>query len=265
MDWLIYALLGIVQGITEWLPISSSGHLVIIENLFHVKSQDLTFEVFLNFATFLALIVVFRRELYHLIVGFFRYIFKKKEEDRPHFSFAIYLIVGSIPVGVLGLIFQKYIENNFKTLTTVSLSLIITGLGLYVISKITGHRKELNMKDAIWVGLFQAVALVPGISRSGATIFASLYRKLDKELAIRYSFFLAIPVSLGTMLLKVKDLGHLSSTVFVDYSLAFVVAFVSAIFAIKWFIGILNKGKLIYFTYYCLIVGSVVFLYSIFF
>jgi len=264
MDWLIYIFLGLIQGITEWLPISSSGHLVMVEDFFHINAPGLAFEVFLNFATFLAMVVVFRKELYDLVRGFFRYTFKKTEENRSEFNFAMFLIIGTIPAAVLGIMFDDYIESHLKSLTTVSLALIITGIGLYIISKIDGERKELNIKDALWIGLFQAVALIPGISRSGATIFASLYRKLDKELAIRYSFFLAIPVSLGTMLLKIGDLvNQMEMNLIFQYIIAFLVAFISAIFSIKWFIGILNRGKLIYFTYYCIIVGGLVFLTSL--
>lgn len=264
MDWLIYIFLGIVQGITEWLPISSSGHLVIFEEIFNVTSPGMTFEVLLNFATFLAMIIVFRKELANLIVGFFRFIFKKSEVDKSEFYFGLYIVIGVIPVAVLGLLFEDYIGNHLKSLTTVAISLIVTGSALYYVSKINGYRKKLSLKDAIWVGLFQAVSLIPGISRSGATIFAALFRKLDKELAIRYSFFLAIPVSLGTMLLKVDDLiEQMTTENLVNYSLAFVVALVSAIFAIKWFIGIIQRGKLKYFTYYCVIVGVLILLFEI--
>ncbi len=263
MEWLVYTVLGLVQGITEWLPISSSGHLVIIEEIFGVQIPGLAFEVLLNFATFLAMIVVFRKELMKLITGFFRFILMKKKKDKDDFYFGLYLLVGVIPAGVLGLVFEDTIEYHLKTLTTVAISLIITGIAIYIISKIDGYRKELKLTDAIWVGFFQAIALIPGISRAGATIFASLYRRLDKELAIRYSFFLAIPISLGTMVLKVDDLlEQFTLNMFMNYSLAFFVSFISAIFAIKWFIGILNKGKLIYFTYYCITVGTGILVYQ---
>ncbi len=263
MDWIVYVVLGLVQGITEWLPISSSGHLIIFEELFNLEFPGLAFEVLLNFATFLALIIVFRYELMKLIIGFFRYIFIKTESDRNDFLFGIYLIVGIIPVAILGLLFGDYIESSLKSLTTVAVALIVTGLGLFYISKFEGTRKDLKLSDAVWVGIFQAIALIPGISRSGATIFASLFRKLDKELAIRYSFFLAIPVSIGTMLLKIGDLiQQLTTANILNYILAFVVSLISAIFALQWFIGIINRGKLIYFTYYCVTVGVLVLLYQ---
>lgn len=270
MDWIVYVVLGLVQGITEWLPISSSGHLIIFQEFFNVEFPGLAFEVLLNFATFLALLIVFRTELKDLIIGFFRFIFIKAESDiiesdRNDFFFVIYLIVGIIPVAILGLLFGDYIESNLTSLTTVAVALIVTGLALFYISKIEGIRKKLNLSDAIWVGIFQAIALIPGISRSGATIFASLYRKLDRELAIRYSFFLAIPVSIGTMLLKIDDLmQQITATNILYYTLAFVVSLLSAVVALKWFIGIINKGKLIYFTYYCVTVGVLVLLYQYF-
>lgn len=265
MEWLIFIFLGLVQGVTEWLPVSSSGHLVIFEEFFNVTSPGMTFEVLLNFATFLAMIIVFRKELYDLIVGFFRFIFSRSEKDKNDFYFGLYIIIGVIPVAILGLLFEDYIESHLKSLTTVAVSLIITGSALYYVSKISGSRKELSLKDAIWVGFFQAISLVPGISRSGATIFAALFRKLDKELAIRYSFFLAIPVSLGTMLLKIDDLvEQLTIDNLLNYSLAFVVALVSAIFAIRWFVGVIQRGKLIYFTYYCVAVGILILLFQIF-
>lgn len=265
MDWLIYVLLGLVQGITEWLPISSSGHLVIVEKLFDIHIPGLAFEVFLNFATFLALLVVFWRDLLNLIIGFFRYLVKRNTEDREMFLFGWFLILGTIPAAVFGLLFADVIETHLKSLTTVAVSLVITGLALYAIAKIDGHRRQLNVWDAIWVGLFQVIALIPGISRSGSTLFAALYRRLDKGLAIRYSFFLAIPVSLGTMILKADEvMEQMTGAMVLNYGLAFLVAFVSAIFAIRWFMGILERGKLAYFTYYCVAVGGAVLLYQFF-
>ncbi|MGD9676835.1 MAG: undecaprenyl-diphosphate phosphatase [Vulcanibacillus sp.] len=264
MDWILYLILGLIQGITEWLPISSSGHLVIFEELFKIDIPGLAFEVLLNFATFMALVIVFRKELIKLIIGFFSYIISKNDTDRDEFYFGLYLIIGTIPVLILGLAFADYIESNLKSLTTVAVALIITGIALYFISKKDGVKNQLTLKDALWIGLFQAIALVPGISRAGATIFASIYRGLNKELALRYSFFLAIPVSIGTMLLKVDELiEQLTIANLFNYFLAFTVALVSAVFAIKWFIGIVNRGKLIYFTYYCVTVGTIVLIYQL--
>lgn len=268
MELLQYIFLGLLQGITEWLPISSSGHLILFQEFFDISVPGLVFEIFLNFATFLALVIVFWKDLWNLIKGVFIFIFSKDErtvENRTHFWFGIYIILGSIPVIIIGLLFGDYIEIALKSVTTVAIALIITGIALYAVSKLDGARKSLSYKDAFWVGMLQAVALVPGISRSGATIFGALMMKLERNLAIRYAFFLAIPVSLGTMLLKTGDLiAQVNSANILNYSLAFVMALVSAVITLKWFIGVINRGKLKYFTYYCVTVGIVVLLYQIF-
>lgn len=268
MELLQYIFLGLVQGITEWLPISSSGHLILFQEFFNITMPGLVFEIFLNFATFLALVIVFWKELWDLIKGFFRFVFVKSERiegNRNHFWFALYIILGSIPVAIIGLLFGDYIEETLKSVTTVAISLIITGIALYAVSKLVGVRERLNLGDAVWVGLLQAVALIPGISRSGATIFAGLSRNLERNVAIRYAFFLAIPVSLGTMLLKLGELfNQLTTANLLNYSVSFVVALVSAVIALKWFIGVINRGKLKYFTFYCVTVGVVVLVYQLF-
>lgn len=268
MELLQYIFLGLVQGITEWIPISSSGHLILFQEFFDINQPGLVFEIFLNFATFLALLIVFWRDLWELVKGFFSFIFSKSariDENRTQFWFGLYIILGSIPVAIIGLLFGDYIETVLKSVTTVAIALIITGIALYAVSKLEGVRTRLNFGDVFWVGLLQAVALVPGISRSGATIFGALSRNLERGLAIRYAFFLAIPVSLGTILLKIGELiEQINSANIFNYSIAFVVALVSAVITLKWFIGVINRGKLKYFTYYCVAVGVIVLLYQIF-
>lgn len=268
MELLQYIFLGLVQGITEWLPISSSGHLILFQEFFEITMPGLVFEIFLNFATFLALVIVFWKDLWTLIKGFFSFLFVKSErtgENRNHFWFGLYILLGSIPVAIIGFLFGDYIETALKSVTTVAIALIITGIGLYAVSKLDGNRDRLNIWDAVWVGFLQAIALVPGMSRSGATIFAALFRKLERNLAIRYAFFLAIPVSVGTMLLKLGELIELFTTEnLLNYSVSFIVALVSAVIALKWFIGIINRGKLKYFTFYCVTVGVLVLAYQFF-
>jgi undecaprenyl-diphosphatase len=267
MELLQYIFLGLVQGITEWLPISSSGHLILFQEFFDISTPGLVFEIFLNFATLLALLIVFWKDLWELIKGFFRFTFAKSArtpENRNHFWFGLYIILGSIPVAVLGLLFGDYIETALKSVTTIAIALIVTGVALYAVSKLEGKRTQLKLADAIWVGILQAIALVPGISRSGVTLFGALSRNLERGLAIRYSFFLAIPVSLGTMLLKTGEIiEQFSGANFLNYSLAFIVALVSAIITLKWFLEIIRRGKLKYFTYYCVTVGVLVLLYQI--
>ncbi len=268
MELLQYIFLGLVQGITEWLPISSSGHLILFQEFFGISMPGLVFEIFLNFATFVALVIVFWKDLWELIKGFFLFIFSKNartDENSTHFYFAVYIVLGSIPVAIIGLLFGDYIETALKSVTTVAIALIVTGIALYAVSRLDGIRNRLNLGDAVWVGLLQTVALIPGISRSGATIFGALSRNLERNLAIRYAFFLAIPVSLGTMLLKTGELiALITSENILNYSLAFIVSLVSAVITLKWFIGIINRGKLRYFTYYCVILGASVLLYQLF-
>ncbi|MGD6834143.1 undecaprenyl-diphosphate phosphatase [Sutcliffiella halmapala] len=261
-----YLLLGIFQGITEPIPISSSGHVMILQELLGMRMEGLTFEIVVNFASLLAILVIYRESISQLFFGATRYLVKRDEADKADFRFSLYLIIATIPAGVIGVLFGDWIaarlDDNIKI---IGVTLLVTGVALFLIRNLRGRKNdaELSLKDAIIIGLAQAVALIPGISRSGATIVAAMGLGMKQETALKFSFLLFIPVSVGSIILAVSDLiktpnlGELA----LPYTLAFLGSLVASYFSLKWFMNIMAKGNLVYFSIYCFIVGTLVILF----
>lgn len=262
-----YFILGFVQGITEPIPISSSGHLIIFRELFGVKANGLSFEIFVNFASLLAVLVIYRNDIIRLVTNGTRYIVKKEKEesDRKDFQFIIYLIIATIPVGVFGVLFGDAIGDALSNTKIVGFTLLITAVALWLIRNLRGRKNDgdLTTKDAIIVGLAQMVALTPGISRSGATIVGSMLVGMKQETALRFAFLLYIPVSLGTGILEIPEIlkDPNINSLLIPYIIAFITTFIATYFALKWFMDIMAKGNLKYFSYYCVIVGILVILF----
>lgn len=260
-----YLFLGLLQGITEPIPISSSGHLVIVQTLFGLKIEGLSFEVFVNFASLIAVLIVFWDDVTRIARNTFRYILTRDREVKSEFLFAMYVIVGTIPAAVLGILFDDFISTVLKGVKIVGVTLLITGVALWLIRKMEGYKgeKKMTVKDALIVGFAQAVALIPGISRSGATIVGAVALGLDRDTALRYSFLLYIPVSLGGMILEANEIiaDPLIGTLAIPYIVAFIASLVASYFSLKWFINIMRSGKLGYFSIYCWIVGLLVLLF----
>lgn len=262
----IYLILGIIQGFTEPIPVSSSGHLVIFKNIFNVEAlNDLNFEIFANFGSFIAIVILFRKDIIKLIKDFFLYIKTKKQEYKSGFKYCLLIIVGTIPAGLAGLIFNDFIDQYLSNVKYVGIALLVTALFLFLIRKLKGNKEdeEITWLDAIKIGLFQVVALLPGISRSGATLVGGMFSNLKRETAFKFSFMLYIPITLATMVLGVKDVAEtgIESSLLLSYILGSIAACVITFFTTKWFKGIMLKGKLIYFVYYCLIAGTLVILF----
>ncbi|MEL3973772.1 undecaprenyl-diphosphate phosphatase [Rossellomorea oryzaecorticis] len=257
-----YLFLGIFQGFTEPIPISSSGHLVLAQYFLGIEEPGLTFEILVNTASLFAVLLVYREDIWRLIVNGLGYFKEKTPENKRDFHFIVYLIIGTIPAGVIGVLFGDVIEEHLSSVVTIGITLIITGTALWLIRNLRGRKNDgdLNVKDALIIGLAQAVALIPGISRSGATIVAAMARGMKAETALRYSFLLYIPVSFGVMLLGIKDLIETppAASMTMPYILAFFGSLVASYFSLKWFMNIMAKGNLKYFAFYCLIVGILV-------
>ncbi|CDQ21040.1 Undecaprenyl-diphosphatase [Halobacillus karajensis] len=264
--WLLikYLFLGIFQGFTEPIPISSSGHLVIMQELLGIKLEGLTFEVLVNFGSLVAVLIIYRNDLVRLATNGIGFLISRDARQKDDFDFIIYLIIGTIPAGVLGVLLGDAIEG-LSTVQTVGITLIITGIALWLIRNLRGRKGDgqLTWKDAVIVGLGQAVALIPGISRSGATIVAAMFLGMKQETALRFSFLLFIPVSLGTMLLSVEDvIAHASAeNAWFAYVLAFAGSVVASYFSLRWFMNVMARGNLKYFAFYCFIVGGLVVLF----
>jgi undecaprenyl-diphosphatase len=241
----------VIQGITEWLPISSSGHLAILHNIFGF--QSLSYDVFLHFAGVLAVIFVFWKDITKLLN------FLKIENLR----YICLIILGIIPAGLLGFLFKKQIESFFSRLFYLGIFFIISGVIVYLTKYSREKNKELSWYDSLFIGFFQAIAILPGISRSGATISSSLYRGLNKKDAIKFSFFLAIPVILGASLLEVKDLIH-SQINIVYLIISFTITFIVSILTIKILLRVLKTDKFYLFGIYNFIVGILILIFYFF-
>jgi len=260
-------LLGIVQGLTEFFPVSSSGHLVIAKYFLKLHLPGAAFEAFLHFGTVVAVIVLFRKEIKELVISFFDSIYKLSHgenisnvfKNNSSSKFAWFLVISSMPAAIIGYTFSSYFETLFSKPIIASFMLIITGTLLWLGNKYyTGGNKnisEITYKDAIFIGVAQAVAIIPGISRSGLTIIAGLSRNLDREFAARYSFILSVPIILGASMFKMRELSFLN----IDLSiliLSGLVAAISSYGAMKIFIGLLKNRKIYFFSYYLWIISG---------
>lgn len=265
--WLLikYTVLGFIQGFTEPIPISSSGHLVILRELFGIKIEGLSFEIMVNFGSLIAVLIIYRKDIIRLIQNGLRYITTKDNEAKSDFQFILFLVIATIPTGILGVLFEDYIESKLSTVAVVGYTLLITGLALWIIRNLRGRKNdnEITIKDAIVVGLAQSVALIPGISRSGATIVAAMLVGMKSETALRFSFLLYIPVSLGITVLSAGEiLGDDNISVLaIPYILAFAASIIATYYSLRWFMNIMRHGNLKYFTFYCFIVGILVILF----
>lgn len=266
IEWLQYLLLGFIQGFTEPIPISSSGHLIIAQELLGMEQRGLSFEILTNTASLCAILFIYREVISRLVKNGFGYVRTKETKYKADFNFIVYIIVGSIPAGIIGVVFKDEIEKLFSSnVKTVAIALLVTGAALWIIRNLRGVKRDgdLKMKDAIIVGLAQAVALIPGISRSGSTVIASIAVGMKQDTALRYSFMLYIPVSLGGIVLGVSDIvsDPTMQALWLPYLIAFVTSLIVTYFAMKWFMGIMEKGNLRYFSYYCFIVGTLILIF----
>lgn len=261
-----YVFLGIIQGFTEPIPISSSGHLLIFKKLFNFEMlSDINFEIIVNFGSFLAILFLYRKEIIKIITDFFGYIKTKKETYKENYKYAWLIVIGTIPAGIFGIIFKDKIDAISDNVKLVGVALLITACALFLIKDMKGkkEKKEITYFDALIVGLFQVIALFPGISRSGSTVVGAMTRNLNRQAAVNYSFMLYLPISVATMILGVKDLISTPNItdLILPYTLGLIASFIVTYFSAKWFINIMKKGKLGYFSLYCLIVGILVILF----
>lgn len=264
MNWLEAVILGLVQGLTEFLPVSSSGHLVLTQYWLGLKSQNIIFEVFVHFGTLLAVVLVYRKDIVEIILSIFRFfpnLSKTKEyyQANSYFRIAIFILIGSIPAAIVGLFFSELFEKMFTQPFWVSIMLIITACILLATNWTSTKHSSTKLGDAIIMGVVQAFAIIPGISRSGSTISAGMFMGLDKNEAARFSFLLSLPAILGASILKFFDLLEQSPPIkqFLSILIGTFVAFISGYWAIRFLLDLIKKGKLSYFAYYCFAAGII--------
>ncbi|MDD5224275.1 MAG: undecaprenyl-diphosphate phosphatase [bacterium] len=263
MSWWDAIILGIVQGLTEFFPISSSGHLVLFQTLIPGFQQPgVFFDAWLHAATLLAVVLYFYRDIIAIVRALL-----PGSADQKFFGWTasdarwlvILLLVASIPAGIVGITLRHKIEETFQSVLVVGIDLVITGCILFLASRFgKGEKKIGNFKimDALWVGLAQAVALLPGISRSGTTISMGMFRELKGEEAVKFSFLLSLPAVAGAVLLEgLKNAGQVHSGELTLYGLGFVASVLTGILTISLILRIVKNNHLKGFAYYCWVVG----------
>ena len=266
MSYFKAIILGIFQGISEFLPISSSGHLVVLQHLFGIKEGNLFFTEMLHFGTLISIFVVYFDDIIKIIVEFFKMLGKgitnkKFKIENAYQKLAILIIVSSIPTAIIGIAFEETFEKLYSSLKSISIAFIITGFMLWIVDKkAIGNKKIKNMSysDALIIGTFQGIAIAPGISRSGSTIAGGLFRGLDRNLATEYSFLLALPATFGAFILGIRDVIKTGSEAYFSMPLlvGIIVSSLVGIVSIKVLIKILQNKKLHYFSYYLWIIGT---------
>lgn len=267
IELLKYMFLGLVQGLTEALPVSSSGHLLIFKTLMDVDIDFDTLAIITNFGSLVAIVILFRRDIIKLLNNFFAYLASKENKYKNDFRYCLLIIIGCIPAGLLGIVIKKLnildmFEDNVKI---VGFSLILTASLLYSIRNFKGRKTDIEMttKDALKVGTFQIIGLLPGVSRSGSTIVGGLFAGLTRDTAFKYSFLIYIPMSIAAMAVEMKDLVglNINAVTWIYYLLATIVAGIFTFLVTRLFRKVVNEGKLIYFVYYCFIVGLLVIMF----
>lgn len=256
-------ILGVIQGLTEFLPVSSSGHLELAKAILgdtSVPEESLTFTVVLHFATALSTLVIFRKEVFEIGKGLFQ--FKWNDE----FKFSVKIIISMIPAVIVGLLFEEELEAFFGgKILFVGAMLLVTAVLLLLADKAKNTNKSVSFLNSLIIGISQAIAMLPGISRSGATISTSVLLGIDRTKAARFSFLMVVPLIFGKIGKDVLsgDLNFQSSEM-MSISIGFVAAFVSGLLACQWMIALVKKSKLTYFSIYCAVVGVIAIAYALF-
>ena len=265
MEWFEALLMGLLQGFTEFLPVSSSGHITIMSNLFGIEGEEnLTFTIVVHVATVLSTLCILWKEVDWILKGLLKF---KMNDETIYF---LKICLSMIPVGIVGLFFKDYVEQVFGSgLLIVGIMLLVTAMLLtftyYVKPRV---QREITFRDALVIGIAQACAVMPGLSRSGSTIATGLMLGNKKEHLAQFSFLMVIPPILGEALLDGKKILEGAAEATGDISMlalivGFLAAFVSGCLACKWMIGIVKKGKLIYFGIYCAVAGVLAIIYHL--
>ena len=265
MNWVQALILALIQGVTEFLPVSSSGHLALFGKLIGLKKPDIAFDIVIHLATLFAVLIYYRKDIIGIVLG----LFGKKQEgrfsdftERPY-RFLLFGIVATIPTAIIGLLLKDRVEQFHSNLNIVGTCFLITAVFLFVAWKIQQRGKEEKLLNfPLWlpliIGIAQGLAVMPGISRSGATITAALLFGVCAEDSAEFSFLLSIPAILGAFVLEFKDIAHTGFSM--PYILGFFVALIVGIYSIKLVEVVVKKLKLHYFSFYLLIVAVVSFL-----
>ena len=246
-------ILGIIQGITEWLPVSSSGHLALAQNFLGI-TQPVVFDLILHVGTLIVVFLVFYKELFQVIKGFFS--FDKCNKD---FMLSLYLIIATLITGVIGVIFNEFFVKAFENLRIIGIGFLITAMILFF-SKIGKSNKKLGLIDSVFIGLAQALSILPGVSRSGSTIGIGLIRNVDRKEVAVFSFLLAIPAIIGGFVFQFNQSGLNIEAL--PLIIGFLTSFVVGYLSLKWLLKVIYHGNFHYFGWYVLVLGIITLIFS---
>lgn len=251
-------ILGILQGLTEFLPVSSSGHLAIGKYFLDFETPDMLFDIMLHVATLLVVLIYFRKRVFLIIKAFFGIFLKRFQKDYfENKRFLWGIIVASIPTAIIGLAFEKYMLVYFEIIVFVGYALIITSI-LLVISDNFNGRGKITAGNSIIIGIAQGLAVTPGISRSGTTIAVSCMLGIERDEAAEFSFLLSVPAILGAMILELKNVTISSIDMLIPYGAGMAASFISGLVVIGIMMALIRKAQLKLFAIYCLILGLIV-------
>ncbi len=261
MDWIEAFILGVIQGLTEFLPVSSSGHLELAKLILpsqYTGESSMLMTVVLHFATALSTVVIFRKDLMQIIKGIFQFQWNEATK------FSVKIIISMIPAALVGVFFDDIIESFFNgAVLLVGSMLLVTGGLLFLADKTKNTTKEVSLFHSIIIGISQAIAILPGISRSGATIGTSVLLGIDREKAARFSFLMVVPLIFGKIAkdLLSGDFSTLNMEV-APLAIGFIAAFITGLVACTWMISLVKRSKLVYFSFYCFVVGTIAIIWS---
>lgn len=250
-------ILAVVQGLTEWLPVSSSGHLVITQKALGLN-LPLIYSVMLHVGTLIVVLTVFRKDIAEII----RALVKRDFETEEGKKLAVFIAVGSLPTAIIGFIFHDFLKSLFSNLLAVGLALLITGCVLFFSEKRIGNRK-MGVLDSLLIGLAQAIAIIPGVSRSGVTISTGLLRKVNKATAFKYSFLLSIPAIIGATVMESRELT-VGNVDMVPLFLGTIISMIVGYTSLKLLQNIVINEKIHHFAYYCWTAGLAIILFTIY-
>lgn len=267
METLYAVALGIIQGLTEFLPVSSSGHLVLLENIFGMTEPELLLNIWLHVGTLTAVLMVFYKEIFSILSTLMRFprLYRKHMgiismcKENQDVRMAALIIFGSVPTGILGLLFHEMAEQIFSSVKIVGIMLLITGSFLWLTRWTNSSGRPLNrmkISDSLFVGLAQGIAILPGISRSGATISSALFLGIDRDLAGRFSFLLCIPAIIGALMLSLNSSVAYSTVPALGIFAGTLSAMITGYIALKILLKLVRNGRLYYFTPYCWLLGA---------
>ncbi len=261
LDFLKAVVLGLIQGLTEFLPISSSAHLRILPEWFRWGDPGAAFTAVIQIGTELAVLIYFRKDIVRIVNGWVRSLYDPAWRGHEDARMGWYVIVGSLPIVVLGVLLKDVIEEDFRSLWIIGTTLIVLGL-ILLLAERTGKRErdldDLSARDGVIIGFAQALALVPGVSRSGATLTAGLFLNLERAVAARYSFLLSVPAVVLSGLFELKDIGGEGGAGFGPTALATLLAFVSGYMAIAFMLRFLQTNSTVVFVVYRVVLGTLV-------